>query len=558
MRFFLFIFLSSTLLPLCGYGQVLSSTVPVRQSLSGSRTGPITLTFSQPVANPAPIRVNTGQRQGNRVGTLIGAGTNQITFQPAQPFAPGERVSITVPASVSSPAQVIEFRAAAGRGTATFGAPVTVGPPPSEQPSIVVAGDLDGDGDLDLVVGENLGARLCFNDGQGLFTPQASLVAIASPAEDLRLADFNGDGKLDLLASSRYNSEVSLNLGNGQGSFLARTTLLTPSFTAQIITGDFNADGLSDAVAAEVAGSGVVLRFLPGSTSGLGAPVYNSPATLPARDLGAADMDEDGDLDLLLITDATLGIYLNDGSGRFTAGPTTPINPFSATLTTGDFTGDGHVDVVCSSYQSANVSLVPGTGTGGLLPVQSIPALSRTWHVSSADMDGDADLDLLVTNDRGITQVLLNNGQGQFAAASAILIGFEAFQMAEAADLNGDGVLDVYTGHGVLNSPMPHGIDLFFNQPATVTGTAAPLATAGSTLFPNPAHEQVTLALPVSTGAVSIELRDGLGRMVRSLPAQLPTATHTIAISLTGISSGVYSVFSYSQNGRSVQRLVVE
>ena len=434
-------------------GPVLQSTIPARHTLTGDRYGPIQLSFSGPVANPLAIQVNGNQILGTSAGTINGAGTRQISIQPAQLFAPGERVSVTIPASVSSPAQVIEFRAAAERGQATFSSPVTVGTQLVDQPTAAVAGDLDNDGDIDLLIADSNAGRVCLNDGRGQFTVQSTSTDIISRADELRLAHFNGDGNLDVLASSNPGVvEVSLSLGTGQGTFLPRITVMSSRlFGTQLATADFNGDGLMDAALSEMVGSGVELRIMWGAKSGSIEVGTTQVINFGARDIGAADMDEDGDIDLLLLSDNLLAIYLNDGNGQFSAGRTVAVNTYSNTLTIGDFTGDGHADVVCSSADEPNVSLISGTGTGGLQPVRNIAALSRTWQVSSGDMDGDADLDLLVTNNRGITQILLNRGTGDFTPASAILIGFEPFVMADAADLNGDGLLDVYTAHDVSN-----------------------------------------------------------------------------------------------------------
>lgn len=547
------------LLPVLSQAQApaLLSTTPARNSLNGSRTAPVQFTFSRAVAFPEPIRVHTDQRRGVRAGTFSGAGTAQVSFQPTQPFAPGERVSMTVPASVSSPAQVVEFRAATGRGAATFSAPYTIPPGGISQPEVSVAGDFDHDGDLDLLTKTSIGGKVFLNNGSGQFTVQAPTVALANRALSLRLADVNGDGNLDVISYSTYtvSTGVSLNLGTGLGTFLAPTQISMGGSMA--VAGDFNADGMADVVVGELGGSGMTLRFLPGNSSGVLASVSTSLATLPGRDLGVADMDEDGDLDIVVVTGSDIGVYLNNGAGVFTLSQSTGVNFTYGGLSVGDFNGDGHADAVCSSFTSANVSLVLGTGTGGLLPAQAVSALSRTQTVNSGDMDGDGDLDLIVTNDRGITQTLLNNSQGQFSAASAILIGLEAFTMANTADLNGDGSLDIYTGHGV-SSPVQHGIDVFFNQPPTVTHTATPRLVLDFVTVPNPAHEQIALALPPNSGLVTIELRDALGRLVKALPAQLAPATGAMVISLTGLAPGRYAVWARTAAGRGMQWVEVQ
>ena len=553
------IFLFSALLPGLCQAQLpsLLSSSPARNSLAGSRSGPISLTFSSPVSNPAAIRITTNKVTGQRSGTFSGGGTAQLSFQPAQPFAPGERVSITVPATVSSPAQVVEFAAAAGRGTAAFGAPVTIATPPSVLPKIVVAGDVDQDGDLDLLVGEYATTHVCLNDGTGGFTTQSTPVSAAREPADLRLADFNGDGFLDLLSSGTNTNGVWLSLGTGRGTFLTRTLLFYTTFSAQLITGDFNADGYLDAVAAEALSTGAEISFLPGSATGLSTIAYTIFLPTEARDLGAADMDEDGDLDLLMVRDETVGVYLNNGSGRFTAGAASAINANSAEITVGDFTGDGHADVVCSSAQGTDVSLVPGTGRGGLGTMQSISVQSRTYKVDSGDMDGDADLDLLITNDRGITQILLNDGHGKFAASKSTLIGFEPFSMAAAADLNGDGTLDIYTGNEVSNPAMPHGIDIFFNQAMSITATTSGASPVEIAAFPNPAHQQTTLILPPGSQPVRVEIRDPLGRLVQLLPTQQPTSAHEVVISLVGLEAGVYVITIQNASFRGVRRITV-
>ena len=535
------------------------SSIPARQALTGSLTGPIRLTFSGPVTDPAAIRVNTNLLRGQRAGTLSGAGTNQVEFRPTQPFAPGERVSVSVPASVSRPAQVLEFRAAAGRGRAVFGPPQTASPDTNSYPAAVVAGDVDNDGDVDLIIGEGSRGRVCFNDGQGNFRATTRQIPLLDEAGDLRVADFNGDGKLDILVSSSRIASIRLNLGDGQGGFDNYATVYGGSFLdVQTAAGDFNADGLTDAIFAEAIETGTALYLMPGTRSGVFARDEAQLLRLSARDVGVADMDEDGDLDLLFISDTTLGICLNDGNGQFTVGATIAVNDFSGNLTVGDFTGDGHADVACTSYNTPSLSLVPGTGTGGLRAVRNVSALSRTRQVSSGDMDGDGDLDLLVTNDRGITQVLLNDGTGQFSAASAILIGFDSFSMADAADLNGDGILDVYTAKQVFNPNNPRGIDVFFNQPLLITSTVAAAQPGSLVVYPNPAHGQVMLELPGSSEPAQVELRDALGRLIRVMTVVAGSSGQTVPVSLMGLAPGLYVVQVHTSTWRRVQRLLVE
>ncbi|RYU79125.1 FG-GAP-like repeat-containing protein [Hymenobacter persicinus] len=530
------------------------STLPSRHANNAVRTAPVTITFSRavPAAAAANIKLFGNQQRGQRAVAVSGGGTATISLQPAQPFSPGEKVSVTIPASVASPPRVFGFTAAAGPALATFGAPVTLGPPPGNQPAAVVAGDVDNDGDLDLVVGEFQGsqARICLNNGAGQFTAQPLTVSIAAFPRRMYLTDVTGDGNLDLLVTTANGSDATLALGTGQGTFSGRQNL-SNNFFPEAATADFNADGIQDIVLASSN-----LLFLPGAPAGLGSG-RPSPLTLTVRALAAADMDEDGDQDLLILTEDRLHVYLNDGTGQFSAGSSTAVNIFAQSLVVADFNNDGHMDAACSSALTANVSLVLGTGTGGLQPFRNVAALSRTYHVGTGDLDGDGDQDLLVTNDRGITQILLNDGQANFASANAVLIGFESFTMAAAADLNGDNALDVYTGHQTSNPSMPHGIDVFFNQlrPQSLRGGRSSLPLA---LYPNPAHDQVTLQLPPASGVVTVEVLNVLGQAVAAPTVGRPAADGTLSVALQNLAPGVYAVRVRAGDASTTQRLVVE
>ncbi|WP_460504337.1 FG-GAP repeat domain-containing protein, partial [Hymenobacter agri] len=190
---------------------------------------------------------------------------------------------------------------------------------------------------------------------------------ISPRATGLRLADVNGDGNLDAVsyALATLGGGVAVNLGTGQGTFLPKSQF-SGGFTAA--TGDFNADGITDIVVGDVGGTNGVLRLVPGNTAGVFSVTASSFTTIAVQELGVADLDEDGDLDLLVSSGTQLAVYLNNGSGQFAAGASRPISQSYGGLTVGDFNGDGHADAVCASATSPDVSLLPGTGTGGLQP----------------------------------------------------------------------------------------------------------------------------------------------------------------------------------------------
>lgn len=155
--------------------------------------------------------------------------------------------------SESSPSSVTILL---GNGDGTF-TQMSQSPPTGIEPLWIAAGDLRGNGILDLVVTNqndgypNLGsATVLLGNGDGTFTPTATSPVTGSNPESIAFADFNGDGKPDLAISNAGSNTVTVLLGNGDGTFATPLSFhagINPIFAA---VGDFNDDGLPDLAAA--------------------------------------------------------------------------------------------------------------------------------------------------------------------------------------------------------------------------------------------------------------------------------------------------------------------
>jgi hypothetical protein len=500
--------------PVAGQAPTISSLAPGRNALNAPRTGAVALTFSRAVTGASSIRVFGNQWRGSRAGAAGGDGTTTLRVQPSQVFAPGEEVSVTVPATVRGAApggstlaagQVLQFRAAAGPGLGMFRAGTRItGLTPSiyREPNLA---DMNGDGRLDLLYFDPTfnSVYLRLGDGLGAFGLETHFNN--QDPEGLLVADFNNDGQLDVVTNVAGSTpwSIELRLGNGLGGFSFGAALPLTALPYHVQSGDVNADGNLDLVFIEYLGT-TTLGVRLGDGRGGFSPLASMPLTAGTGGLRVVDANNDGYLDCLVANGITglLYTYLGNGQGTFALAATPPLaipvvpvvgsrpSYESVLPVAADLTGDGNVDALVLDLASSAVRLHPGTGLGGFGPatVLTSPDLAK---VNVADVDGDGDLDLLLvaaynapftTNPNREVKLRLNNGSGIFTAPT-ILAG-PATQTA-TGDINNDGALDVVLldERGTAAGP---GIYPFMNQLsllAPTIGAVSPVvAPAGTTV----------------------------------------------------------------------------
>ncbi len=174
------------------------------------------------------------------------------------------------------------------------------------------------------------------------------------------------------------------------------------------------------------------------------------PTNRDSEDVGIADFDGDGDLDIVVVSedDRVNELYFNDGAGRFSdEGARLPVEGTTNGVVVGDLNGDGFPDILFANNGQDAVIVNDGTGNFVDETAERLPRSGDvTQDLELGDVDGDGDLDLVVANE-GANALYINDGAGRFRDESATRIprrdGGEETREADFGDVDGDGDLDL-------------------------------------------------------------------------------------------------------------------
>ena len=320
----------------------------------------------------------------------------------------------------------------------------------------VAWGDVDNDGDLDLLVSnEGQYLRLFRNDG-GVFTlaTPAGLSA-AGNWTGIAWGDVDNDGDIDLLAAEAERPK-HLYLNNGAGGFteLPVAALADSAHTHGVSWVDFDRDGDLDIFLARA--ESVTQSYSPLDklirNDGGGAFSDVTPAALLDPQYGRgcswADYDNDGDPDLCVGNFGTSRLFRNDGGGNFTDATPAALAVYghAGGIAWGDYDNDGDFDLfVAEAYSSVN-RLLRNDGGGAFTNVSTpiVAPVENCIGVQWGDYDNDADLDLYVANFEGPNHLFRNDG-GMFTDVANVALADPHHTLGLGwADYDGDGDLDLY------------------------------------------------------------------------------------------------------------------
>mgnify|MGYP003286507425 CR=1 FL=1 len=292
-----------------------------------------------------------------------------------------------------------------------------------ESPGELVVGDVNGDGWPDLAVDhhDSYNVTLLLGNANGSFALAPNSPIVMKKAQHphthgLGVGDLNGDGKLDLATVNNEDNDISVAFGDGRGGFIIapRSPFAVGPSPYPLTIGDVNSDGRLDIVA-------------------------NASATGPKRAQQLA-------------ASRALALLINDGQGGFNRRdvPLRTGQPWFAVI--GDVNGDGKPDLVASHHDQSKLTVLLGDGSGGAGSFREVAGSpfdlgDNVWRIELADLNRDRRLDVIAAAGGGI-RVMLGNGAGNFSPAphSPFQTTAGTWRLA-VGDINQDGKTDVVTSN---------------------------------------------------------------------------------------------------------------
>lgn len=265
----------------------------------------------------------------------------------------------------------------------------------------VRAADADGDQDLDLLAAASGGQfHLALNDGTGGFQPFA-LVGTLFTMSDFDVGDVNGDGALDVVFGIEDDNGLKVALNQGNGTFLFPTTnTLTTSTRRSTMLADLDEDGDADLIWSNEFDD--IIEWYPNIGSGaFGPPLLLDNTSGWLYRLAHVDVNGDQRADLVAVLDLEDLVVWYENLGNGAWGPRNVIDIMNGPrgLTVDDMDGDGDQDVIACSFFGDGVRIFMNDGAGSFsTPVLVTDVPVSPIHLDSGDLDGDGDQDVLITS----------------------------------------------------------------------------------------------------------------------------------------------------------------
>lgn len=346
--------------------------------------------------------------------------------------------------------------------------------------------------------------------------------------------DIDGDELPDVVSANRFGNDVTWfkNLGNGEfGPLILIASLDQP---LDVTGADLDGDGDLDILATAVFSNLVVWYQNMNGIGAFSSQNVISNETIGVNDVQVADIDDDGDLDLVTGSDSS-GVAWHeniDGQGNFAPKQIINDNISSArAVAVVDIDNDNDLDVVATSSGNFTLSWyenLDGLGDFGEIQILSGSALAKT-AVFGEDINGDGFVDLVSATfaENKIEWFQNMGGSGNFASPQIITTEAEGAISVFVSDLDNDGDMDVLSASRNDNK-------VAWYENFTVLSVDDDVLKKIE-IYPNPTEDVLTISTPDNVSLDSIRILDVSGKTVREI-----SAPNRIQIDIRGMTSGIY------------------
>ena len=435
-----------------------------------------------------------------------------------------------------------------GHGDGTFAAATTL---LSQTDPLVAIADFNGDGAVDLVTSQFPVHTVYLGHGDGTFgkPTQYTIGSPDHPTQQVASGDVNGDGNPDLVVSGGlYNGsdrDLWVQLGRGDGTFAAPSVTMLPIAERPVVLklADVNGDGRDEMITDR---AGTRVAAFVADASGLFRMHSEYDISDPVSDVTAADFDGDGAVDLAAPSTWRAGVTVLAGHGDGTFGDDFEYSQSGSPsgVAVGDLNGDGNTDFVSANGDGHTVSVRLGVGDGGFEPEREFHVGPNPGDVALGDFNRDSVLDVVVSHrDPGVNHptqfdsvaVAFGVGDGSFGLPTELFV--QGVPVAvRAVDVNGDGADDIVTANArasfydPISVLLSNGDRTFQVDRSYRAGTADPTDVAVSDLNGDGHADVVTVAGTDTTGTATVVLGRGDGSF--AAPVQLTVGRGTQAVAI--------------------------
>lgn len=412
-----------------------------------------------------------------------------------------------------------------------FAAQQNIDPNTGQEPYEITSGDLDGDGDIDLVMATydfNGGTpnqdyiKWYSNDGMGNFTIEPTISSTIQWVDGLTVADIDGQFGLDIIATSVNQDKLVYYLSDGAGGFGSEVTVDNMiAGPGQVVAADINNDSNQDLITMSYTNNRTV--WYSGDGAGnftMEADIENGTTDGPYY-IDLADFDNDGDLDAVVgfFNSGSIEIYYNQfvESGTMTVSwikdteSVSTGNSYLFDISFADVNNDGALDVVKVDFTSGNVAWYNKTKNGASVEniISDETIINNPARAYVVDINNDTFNDVIVT-DGGVVDdaiIYFEGAANSNPNTTEVLIANNNFIMYDitVADFDDDGDLDIASIGNTSDT-------VFWIENELINLGISESTLENIKFYPNPTND--ILKFNGITDAIAISVYDSIGRQV--------------------------------------------